>query len=208
MSSKTAQPHVLIVGAGLGGLTLAQCLRKRGISFEVFERDPNDHSRPQGWAIGLHTYTIPSHFFRGRISILIGSDSSILETLEASVPSDLPDLRASTHHLLPLTLKTQLCMYYKGISGGRIGIQDTPGTPVSSSLGSFLPHVASLRGIGCRRGSASSWRFLTTPEDPPSWPEEVVADSECLSACAQTALASASGYLRKFQFNGVNESRV
>lgn len=48
--------HILIAGAGLGGLCLAQCLRKQGISFEVFERDENEHSRPQGWAIALHTW--------------------------------------------------------------------------------------------------------------------------------------------------------
>jgi hypothetical protein len=47
--------HVLIVGAGLGGLTLAQNLRKRGISYEIFERDANKDSRFQGWAIALHT---------------------------------------------------------------------------------------------------------------------------------------------------------
>ena len=47
--------HVLIAGAGLGGLSLAQCLRKQGISFEIFERDENENARFQGWAIGLHT---------------------------------------------------------------------------------------------------------------------------------------------------------
>ncbi len=50
--------HVLIVGAGLGGLTLAQNLRKQGISFEIFERDPSKDSRFQGWAIALHTYDL------------------------------------------------------------------------------------------------------------------------------------------------------
>jgi 2-polyprenyl-6-methoxyphenol hydroxylase-like FAD-dependent oxidoreductase len=54
MTSKTS-PHVLIVGAGLGGLTLAQALRKKGISFEVFERDNSAADRVQGWAIGIHT---------------------------------------------------------------------------------------------------------------------------------------------------------
>lgn len=48
--------HVLIIGAGLGGLGLAQSLRKQGITFEVFERDETENSRSQGWAIGLHTY--------------------------------------------------------------------------------------------------------------------------------------------------------
>lgn len=48
--------HVLIAGAGLGGLTLAQALRKQGISYEIFERDANRDARFQGWAIALHTY--------------------------------------------------------------------------------------------------------------------------------------------------------
>lgn len=46
--------HVLIVGAGLGGLTLAQSLRKQGITFEIFERDADRDARSQGWAIALH----------------------------------------------------------------------------------------------------------------------------------------------------------
>lgn len=50
-------PHVLIVGGGLGGLTLAQCLRKRGISFEIFERDPD--WRTSGWCIYIHRYEVP-----------------------------------------------------------------------------------------------------------------------------------------------------
>jgi 2-polyprenyl-6-methoxyphenol hydroxylase-like FAD-dependent oxidoreductase len=52
--SATNKPHVLIIGAGLGGLTLAQALRKKGISFEIFERDSSVDSRFQGWAIALH----------------------------------------------------------------------------------------------------------------------------------------------------------
>lgn len=50
--------HVLIVGAGVGGLVLAQSLRKQGISFEVFERDVDKNARFQGWAIAIHTYVI------------------------------------------------------------------------------------------------------------------------------------------------------
>lgn len=50
--------HVLIVGAGLGGLTLAQTLRKQGISYEIFERDEDENGRFQGWAIALHTSVV------------------------------------------------------------------------------------------------------------------------------------------------------
>lgn len=56
MASNTAKTlHVLILGGGLGGLTLAQALRKKGIAFEIFERDSDRNARPQGWGITLHT---------------------------------------------------------------------------------------------------------------------------------------------------------
>ena len=51
-----SHPKVLIVGAGLGGLVLAQALRRYGISFEIFERDHDQLSRSQGWAILLQWF--------------------------------------------------------------------------------------------------------------------------------------------------------
>ncbi|KAL9605855.1 MAG: hypothetical protein Q9179_000965 [Wetmoreana sp. 5 TL-2023] len=62
--------HVLIVGAGLGGLSLAQCLRKQGISFEIFERDVDQNARFQGWAIGIHTYESQSPLGGGGNNIM------------------------------------------------------------------------------------------------------------------------------------------
>lgn len=47
---------ILIIGAGLGGLALAQALRKQDIPFRIFERDPEHGAREQGWAISLHQW--------------------------------------------------------------------------------------------------------------------------------------------------------
>lgn len=59
MSPTQQQPRCLIIGAGLGGLALAQCLREKNISCEIYERDAADGARAQGWAISLHEwYTI------------------------------------------------------------------------------------------------------------------------------------------------------
>lgn len=56
MDQKTPwRPHVVIVGAGLGGLLLAQTLRKQEISFEIYDRDASPTARYQGWAIAIHT---------------------------------------------------------------------------------------------------------------------------------------------------------
>ncbi|RYP90387.1 hypothetical protein DL770_003471 [Monosporascus sp. CRB-9-2] len=100
--------HVLIVGGGLGGLSLAQCFRKQGISFEIFERDINPDSRFQGWAIAIH---------------------SIIDELAQAFPADMPDLKEATDHLAPLDLPAQIGLYFPGREG-RLGVQSTPEAPI------------------------------------------------------------------------------
>lgn len=46
-------PRVAIVGAGPGGLCLAQGLKKHGLRFDVFERDHAVNSRTQGYRIRI-----------------------------------------------------------------------------------------------------------------------------------------------------------
>lgn len=48
------QSKVLIIGAGIAGLVLAQVLRANDIPYEIFERDATWTGRTQGWAIGLN----------------------------------------------------------------------------------------------------------------------------------------------------------
>ncbi|KAF3059581.1 FAD-dependent urate hydroxylase [Daldinia childiae] len=102
MAVKTTKPRILIVGAGLGGLTLAQSLRKQGIPFEVFERDTDAQSRFLGWAIGVHT---------------------ILDDLVSSIPNDLPPIKESITHLSPLKLEAQLSFYFHG---KHMAVQSSP----------------------------------------------------------------------------------
>ena len=53
------QFHVLIVGGGLGGLTLAQGLKKNGISCAVYEKDLSRTDRLQGYRIVLYSSNNP-----------------------------------------------------------------------------------------------------------------------------------------------------
>jgi 2-polyprenyl-6-methoxyphenol hydroxylase-like FAD-dependent oxidoreductase len=45
--------RVLIIGAGLGGLCLAQALRKSGVDVAVFERDDSPVARLQGYRLHI-----------------------------------------------------------------------------------------------------------------------------------------------------------
>ena len=104
----TEAPKVLIIGAGVGGLTLAQALRQKGVPFEIFERDAAADARPQGWGITLHqcvSHTSPlprrESYLRAELPISLLSHLAdtralsprMLKDLAASLPDDLPDMR-------------------------------------------------------------------------------------------------------------------
>ncbi len=62
--------HVLIIGGGLGGLCLAQGLKKAGISVAVYERDRTRNERLQGYRIHIEAMgnralhdCLPPHLF-------------------------------------------------------------------------------------------------------------------------------------------------
>jgi 2-polyprenyl-6-methoxyphenol hydroxylase-like FAD-dependent oxidoreductase len=48
------QPHIAIIGAGPGGLTLARILHLHGITTSVFEREQFSNVRPQGGSLDMH----------------------------------------------------------------------------------------------------------------------------------------------------------
>jgi flavin-dependent dehydrogenase len=45
---------IIIIGAGLVGLTLTQALKKSGHSFQIYDRDGALGERPAGWGITMH----------------------------------------------------------------------------------------------------------------------------------------------------------
>lgn len=48
------QPPIIIAGAGITGLLLAQALKKQSIPYVVLERDPDPLFRGKGWGITIH----------------------------------------------------------------------------------------------------------------------------------------------------------
>ncbi|KAL9096259.1 MAG: hypothetical protein Q9165_001782 [Trypethelium subeluteriae] len=70
------QLPVLVIGAGIGGLCLAQGLKKAGIDFLVFERDLSEACRPQGYRLKLESDA--SEALRESLP------SSVYKTFEAS----------------------------------------------------------------------------------------------------------------------------
>ncbi|RAQ58697.1 FAD binding domain protein [Aspergillus flavus] len=48
------QLPVLIIGAGISGLVLAQYLKTKGVPFQIFERDSAIDARSGGWGLTLH----------------------------------------------------------------------------------------------------------------------------------------------------------
>ena len=58
-----AQPvrlDVVIIGGGLGGLTLAQGLKKSGVSIAVYERDRTASDRMQGYHVHINSVGSPA----------------------------------------------------------------------------------------------------------------------------------------------------
>ncbi|KAJ5496916.1 hypothetical protein N7463_008903 [Penicillium fimorum] len=54
-----SNPPILIIGAGISGLVLAQYLRRHNVEFKIFERDSAIDARSGGWGLTLH-WSLPA----------------------------------------------------------------------------------------------------------------------------------------------------
>ena len=77
--------HVMIIGGGLGGLCLAQGLKKAGISVAVYERDRTRNERLQGYRIHIEAMgnralhdCLPSHLFEAYLKATGSAGSGLL----------------------------------------------------------------------------------------------------------------------------------
>ena len=114
--------HVLIVGGGIGGLCLAQGLKKSGVCVTVYERDPSAQFRRQGYRIhinsdGSHALheCLPKHLF-----------NLCLATSKRDQPGNLVtfDQQLKEIHSIPLPVKDGADTSRVGTSVNRLTLRE------------------------------------------------------------------------------------
>ena len=89
--------NVAIVGGGIGGLTLAHLLHDSGIDVTIYERDIDEHSREQGFYIGLNKTGLPA---LKKITDRVNGLSAMLQ--EASSGSSFFIVNAALNELMTI----------------------------------------------------------------------------------------------------------
>ncbi|WP_028926110.1 FAD-dependent oxidoreductase [Pseudonocardia acaciae] len=84
-------PHVIVIGAGLGGLCLAHGLRRAGIDVAVYERDVDESARPQGHRLHIDA--------RGRKALAATLPEHLFSRLAATIRRPAPRVNGFDHHL-------------------------------------------------------------------------------------------------------------
>lgn len=92
--------HVVIIGAGLGGLCLAQGLKRAGIRFDVYERDPAADSRLQGYRIRIDK--------SGQQALASCLPTALFDLFRATASTSPRSACFLTPQLLPVTGRTPM----------------------------------------------------------------------------------------------------
>ncbi|KAK3681293.1 FAD binding domain-containing protein [Podospora appendiculata] len=125
------QLPVIIVGAGIVGLALAQALKKAGIPFLIYERDQHIDARPSGWGISV--------------------SCAALETLLASaLPSALGSIQVDPHQRTDIDTAS----VFLNLETGETAFEIPPGACWRVSRGKLRELLA--RGIDVNWGKSVS----------------------------------------------------
>lgn len=82
----TSQLPIIIAGAGIVGLTLAQVLKKANIPFQIYDRDLSLNANTSGWGITVHwalaalQECLPPHLFKALDAIQVDPQQGIKDT--------------------------------------------------------------------------------------------------------------------------------
>ncbi len=167
--------QVAIIGAGLGGLCLAQGLKKNGIAFQVFEKDSAANSRTQGYRIRIdktgqdalaaclseRLYTlfsetvVPSVGVRtlnAQLELLTDKWVDSWEDGEANAQPDLKANRLTMREILLLGLNKQVHFNKKFVSyekqpDGRVCVHFEDGTSFTADV------LVAADGVNSRLGA-------------------------------------------------------
>lgn len=99
--SLSQQLPIIIAGAGIVGLALAQALKKEGIPFQIYERDPDLQARHVGRGISVHWIhsglenCLPFGMSKELLSVQVDSQQGLRSTY-ASLPA-IPFQQMGSH---------------------------------------------------------------------------------------------------------------
>lgn len=81
--SITPQNSIIIIGAGIVGLSLAQALKKENIPFQIYDRDSHLEARSAGWGISIYwglpalQRCLPPELFEGLDGIQVDPEMGV-----------------------------------------------------------------------------------------------------------------------------------